>query len=208
MSERPATKARRVLAARERIGWRVVRITGSHRTPARPFIPPGGLRWSMAFGRHRQLVKTGSPAPDFLMPRLEGGEASLKDITAKGPALLAFFKVSCPVCQLALPFLDRIHASGALSVYGVCQNGPEDARDFQRRYGLSFPILLDPRAKDYVTSNAYGISTVPTLVLVESDGTISNVIESWSKGDVAALGGRAGVNPFRQGENVPEWKAG
>jgi predicted RNA binding protein YcfA (HicA-like mRNA interferase family) len=32
MSEWPATKARRVLAALERIGWRVVRISGSHKT--------------------------------------------------------------------------------------------------------------------------------------------------------------------------------
>ncbi|MBZ5584896.1 MAG: type II toxin-antitoxin system HicA family toxin [Acidobacteriia bacterium] len=32
MNEWPATKARRVLAALQRIGWRVVRTAGSHRT--------------------------------------------------------------------------------------------------------------------------------------------------------------------------------
>jgi predicted RNA binding protein YcfA (HicA-like mRNA interferase family) len=32
MSEWPSTKARRVLAALQRIGWRVVRVSGSHRT--------------------------------------------------------------------------------------------------------------------------------------------------------------------------------
>ncbi|MBZ5585887.1 MAG: TlpA family protein disulfide reductase [Acidobacteriia bacterium] len=162
----------------------------------------------MAASRHRQLLKTGSRAPDFRLARLDGAETSRKDPIANGPALLAFFKISCPVCQLAFPFLDRIHASGALSIYGVCQNGPEDARDFQRRFGISFPLLLDSRGDDYPVSNAYGISTVPTLFLVERDGTVSNVIEGWSKRDVAALGARAGVNPFRQSENVPEWKAG
>ena len=77
----------------------------------------------MAASRHRQLRKTGSRAPDFRLARLDGAETSLKDAIANGPALLAFFKISCPVCQLAFPFLDRIHASGALSIYGVCQNG-------------------------------------------------------------------------------------
>lgn len=36
MSRWPSTKARRVLAALERIGWRVIRQVGSHRILARP----------------------------------------------------------------------------------------------------------------------------------------------------------------------------
>ncbi|HEV2687234.1 MAG TPA: type II toxin-antitoxin system HicA family toxin [Bryobacteraceae bacterium] len=36
MSNWPASKARRVLAALERIGWRVKRQRGSHRTLTRP----------------------------------------------------------------------------------------------------------------------------------------------------------------------------
>ena len=39
MSEWPATKARRVLAALHRIGWRVVRTSGSHRTLRRAGWP-------------------------------------------------------------------------------------------------------------------------------------------------------------------------
>jgi predicted RNA binding protein YcfA (HicA-like mRNA interferase family) len=39
MSEWPATKARRVLAALERIGWRIVRTSGSHRTMRREGWP-------------------------------------------------------------------------------------------------------------------------------------------------------------------------
>jgi predicted RNA binding protein YcfA (HicA-like mRNA interferase family) len=39
MSEWPATKARRVLAALERIGWHVVRTSGSHRTLRREGWP-------------------------------------------------------------------------------------------------------------------------------------------------------------------------
>jgi predicted RNA binding protein YcfA (HicA-like mRNA interferase family) len=39
MSQWPATKARRVLAALQRLGWRVVRTTGSHRTLRREGWP-------------------------------------------------------------------------------------------------------------------------------------------------------------------------
>jgi predicted RNA binding protein YcfA (HicA-like mRNA interferase family) len=39
MSEWPATKARRVLAALQRMGWRVVRTSGSHRTLRRDGWP-------------------------------------------------------------------------------------------------------------------------------------------------------------------------
>ena len=39
MSEWPATKARRVLAALQRIGWRIVRTSGSHRTLRREGCP-------------------------------------------------------------------------------------------------------------------------------------------------------------------------
>jgi len=39
MSDWPATKARRVLAALRRSGWRIVRVSGSHRTLRRAGWP-------------------------------------------------------------------------------------------------------------------------------------------------------------------------
>jgi predicted RNA binding protein YcfA (HicA-like mRNA interferase family) len=39
MSDWPATKARRALAALQRIGWRIVRTSGSHRTLRRAGWP-------------------------------------------------------------------------------------------------------------------------------------------------------------------------
>jgi len=41
MSRWPAAKARRVLAALLRIGWRIKRESGSHRTLSRPDWPDG-----------------------------------------------------------------------------------------------------------------------------------------------------------------------
>jgi hypothetical protein len=112
------------------------------------------------------------------------------------------------VCQLALPFLERIHAGGKLPIYGISQHGERDTRDFNREFGVTFPTLLDPEDQDFVASNAYGISSVPTLFLVGPGGEITRVIEGWNKKEIAWLGEQTGVDPFRPGEYVPEWKAG
>ena len=50
-------------------------------------------------------LNAGVLAPDFTLPTVQGGQVSLRQALAKGPVVLVFFKVSCPVCQYALPFL-------------------------------------------------------------------------------------------------------
>jgi peroxiredoxin len=166
----------------------------------------------MAARRQRTLLDSGSPAPGFRLSRLEGGEAggeaTLADLTARGRVLLVFFKVTCPVCQLTLPFLERIHAAGTLAICGISQNDARDTREFKSYFGVTFPMLLDSEDEEYPASNAYGISSVPSMFLVEPDGAISRVIEGWNKMDMEALGAAAGLTLFRPEDNVPAWKAG
>ncbi len=51
---------------------------------------------------------TGKLAPDFTLPTLDGKQFSLHDLRQRGPVVLAFFKVSCPVCQYAFPMYERV----------------------------------------------------------------------------------------------------
>jgi len=164
----------------------------------------------MASQRRRDLLDTGVTAPDFRLERLEGGAVSLSDLTSNGPVVLAFFKITCPVCQLTLPFLERIHSAApeALAIYGVSQNSPRDTREFAWEFGIRFPLLLDTEDSGFPVSNAYGISSVPTIFVVERDGSISSVNEGWGRRDIQSLGRRAGVQALQAGDNVPEWKAG
>lgn len=159
------------------------------------------------FRGRAKLLQPGAIAPPCRLARLDGGETTLAEIVAAGPALLAFFKISCPVCQLTLPVLARLH-SPALPVYGISQDGAEDTRDFNRRFGVSSPVLLDSARAGYPASNAFGISSVPTLFLVEQGGGIGQVIEGWSKSDIERLAARAGAAVFQPEDNVPAWKAG
>jgi peroxiredoxin len=133
---------------------------------------------------------------------------SLAEIIAGGPTLLVFFKVTCPVCQLTLPFLNRIHRSGGMAVYGISQDDVRDTREFLREFGVSFPMLLDSEDAGYPASNAYGISSVPTLFLVERDGKLASVVEGWQKAEIERLGTLAGMQVFRSDDQVPAWKAG
>ncbi len=162
----------------------------------------------MAAHKQHTLLATGARAPDFRLPLLDGTETTLREIVARGPVALAFFKVTCPVCQLTFPFLDRLHGPGTLAVYGISQNDAADTREFNRRFGVTFPTLLDAEESGFPASNAFGISSVPTVFLVERDGAVSRAVEGWSKRDMEWLAGKAGVRLFRPDDNVPEWKAG
>ncbi len=165
----------------------------------------------MAVWRQKKALEAGDIAAPFELPGLDGELRSLEQLKAEGPVLLAFFKVDCPVCQLTWPFLERIHRSaapGQVRVVGVSQNGPRDTASFAAEFGSTFLMLMDPAKSGYPASNAFGISTVPSLFLVESDGAISWASFGFCKRDLEGLGQRFGVEVFRQEDNVPAWKAG
>ncbi len=163
----------------------------------------------MAGTKQRQMLGEGARAPGFQLSGLDGSAHTLSDILARGPALLAFFKVSCPVCQYTFPFLERIHrGAGGVQIFGVSQDQAGATRDFNEEQGVTFPTLLDEAGKGYPVSNAFGIHSVPTIFLVEPDGSISLSGTGFSKRDLEAIGARVGVVPFRPGERVPEQRPG
>jgi peroxiredoxin len=138
---------------------------------------------------------------------MDGKTRTLENVLEGGPAVLVFFKNTCPTCQYALPFFERVH-QGKAKVVGISQDGPEDTAEFAAEYGLRFPMLLDSAEKGYQASNEYGISYVPSIFLVEGDGKIAMAWDGFSKADMEELGERVKVEVFGREENVPAWKAG
>ncbi len=169
----------------------------------------------MAAFKQQEILRAGEVAPGFRLTRLHGGapadSAALADLLRDGPVLLVFFKSTCPVCQMTLPFLERIHrgaAPGSPRIFGISQDDPETTAEFAKRFGVSFPMLLDTVESGYPASNAYQISHVPSLFLVDRAGNIEWSLEGFVKREFEQIAGLAGVIPFQPGENVPEWKAG
>ena len=154
------------------------------------------------------MLETGSKAADFRLPDLAGGTVTLKEILETGPAVLAFFKVTCPTCQLTLPFLNRMSGGLSLQFIAISQDDAESTREFNAEFGVKFRTLLDEEEPGYVVRNAYGISYVPSLFLVEQDGQVSWSDHGFSRRSIEDLGRRAGLTPFRPGERVPEAKSG
>jgi len=118
-------------------------------------------------------IETGDTAPRFSLKALNGKECSLESLRERGPAVLAFFKISCPVCQFTFPFLQRIFertAGQSVSVIGISQDDARDTREFNQEYGVKFPTLVDDAG--YPASNAYGLTSVPTIFLVAPDGKV------------------------------------
>ena len=157
------------------------------------------------------MLETGARAPDFELADMHGERRGLRGLIAAGPTLLAFFKTTCPVCQLAFPFLERIYRGQpehAVSIYGISQDDAETTAEFNQEFGVTFPMLLDTAGSRYPASNAYGISHVPSAFLVEPDGTISWTMEGFDKKALEALGAKAGVQTFTAGDRVPDFKPG
>lgn len=163
-------------------------------------------------------LTSGDLAPDFTLTTIDGHAMNLERLLTRGPVILAFFKVSCPVCQYAFPMYERLikaHPRAGATFLGICQNGVPEAKTFASEYGITFPLALDNEATDYVLSNAFGITNVPTLFYIDPNGEIEVSSVGWSKADVeevnamlADLGGQKAPRLWRAGEDVPAFRAG
>jgi peroxiredoxin len=164
----------------------------------------------MASAKSNRTLEAGARAPDFDLQKLEGkGSQTLSAARAGGRVVLAFFKISCPVCQYSLPFLERIHqGSKETRLFAISQDDASDTRKFHREFGITMPTLLDTEEKGYPASNAYGLTNVPSMFLIEPDGAISWSLIGFHKKELEALGAQFGVSTFRPGDNPPESKAG
>jgi peroxiredoxin len=151
------------------------------------------------------MLAAGDRAPDFEIAAAEGGRKALKDLLASGPVLIAFYKVSCPICQFTFPFLERLHRAG-VNVVGVSQDDAESTREFSEEFGLTLPMLVDDRG--YPASNGFGLAHVPSIFLVEAGGAVAMASDGFVRQDLEEVARRSGVALFKPGEYVPEWKAG
>jgi peroxiredoxin len=99
------------------------------------------------------------------------------------------------------------------TILAVSQNDENLTKVFMREYGLSLPVLLDA-TDSYAVSNAYGLTTVPTLFYINQDAEIEQTIVGWDRKEMDAVAARlAEVNGFpvpvfRAGESIPDFKAG
>ena len=125
------------------------------------------------------------PAPQFSLASRAGGEVSLADL--KGPVVMINFWASwCGPCRQEFPALDQIYAKykpmGFTLVAINVESEKSDAEKFLSATPASFPILFDP---DNTVSGKYGVSAMPTTVLVDRQGRVRWQHRAYKPGDEA-----------------------
>jgi peroxiredoxin len=124
-------------------------------------------------------LDAGDQAPDLniSIPDAGGETRMIADALRRGPVLLGIFKSSCQASKSMFPILERVYQryhDHGLTVYGVSQDSPTVTRSFARRYGITFPLLVE--GDNYPVSRRFDIFATPTVYLIRPDGTVVSSI--------------------------------
>ncbi|RON57886.1 peroxiredoxin-like family protein [Pseudomonas frederiksbergensis] len=141
----------------------------------------------IASGAPDRALKAGDAAPAFLLPDPDGEMVSSKELLAKGPLVLTFYRgVWCPYCNYDLQAMEEarhsIEALGATLV-AVSQQTAANSRKSRRDNKLGFPILGD---KGGDLAAAFGVRwNVPDYLqpihkAVGADISVFNGEDSWT----------------------------
>jgi len=118
------------------------------------------------------LLKAGTVAPAFSLPRLSGG-APVSLVGFRGtPVILNFFASWCPHCQAELNAVATVarETSGRVAVVGVDSNDTSSAA--ARLLGAAhatYPVGVDAHAK---VASAYLLTALPVTYFVSAQGRV------------------------------------
>lgn len=128
--------------------------------------------------------RTGNePAPAFSLPTRDGGSISLADL--KGQVVMINFWASwCGPCRQEFPVLDEMYRKYrpmGFALLGVnVESGTVDAERFLQKTPVSFPIAWDSANE---VSAAYGVSAMPTTLIVDRKGNVRWLHRAYKPGD-------------------------
>lgn len=163
------------------------------------------------------MLPLGTPAPDFDLPRADGGgTVALRDIDA--PALLVVFLCNhCPYVkhvEKALGAFTAEFADKGLATVGICANdveqypddAPERLVEQAARAGFTFPYLVD---SDQQVARAYRAACTPDFFLYDAERRLAyrgQFDDTRPKTGQEANGAslRAAVEHVLAGQPVPE----
>ena len=111
------------------------------------------------------------PAPDFSLPRLDGGTVRLEAFSGK-VVLLNFWATWCAPCLKEMPALEalwRRHRDQGLVVLAVNvdRGKPKSVAKWVDRLGLTLPVALD---REGGVRRDYEVIAMPMTYLIGADG--------------------------------------
>ena len=103
----------------------------------------------IASGAAERALQAGERAPEFTLKDANGDDVSSRDLLAKGPLVVTFYRgVWCPYCNMDLQALQEalgdIRDRGG-QLIAISPQTQTNSRKSLRDNNLTFPILSDPR---------------------------------------------------------------
>lgn len=118
----------------------------------------------------------GEPAPDFMLPNLQGEPVSLASLRGR-PVIVYFWATWCHYCLETMPELQSLrqqHQPAGLEILAVnILESADKVRAHARRHGLTLPILLDQEGR--VTQN-YAVRATPAYYLIDRSGNVREIL--------------------------------
>lgn len=111
---------------------------------------------------------SGKPAPDFVLPDLDGQSWQLSQ--ARGQTLLInFWATWCEPCRREMPALSRLHEAMAgkdFQVIGIHVGPSKEIGRFLEETLVSFPILIDAD----LALEDWNVPMLPATFLIDAEG--------------------------------------
>ncbi len=116
-------------------------------------------------------IKSGEPAPDFVLNDISGNPVRLSDFRGKF-VVLEFWATWCPPCKLAIADLNELQAKQMEEEFVLLSISTDweisTVESFMEDYYITYPVLFDDKG----VSNIFGAYQLPTTVVIGKDGRV------------------------------------
>jgi peroxiredoxin len=151
---------------------------------------------------NRSGLKAGETAPEFTLPRVDGGELSLADLRG-GRVLLVFSDPNCGPCDELAPRLQELHLMRPeLQVVVISRRDADATRAKAESLGLTYPIVVQ---KQWEISLQYGMFATPIGYLIDEQGVLLSDVAVGVEPILALVEERTsvgGMEPSRNGKDA------
>jgi peroxiredoxin len=146
----------------------------------------------------QKIALLGKPAPDFHLTSLDGRTISLADYRGKEKLVLVFWATwnngSHPAMMLLAEMYQRAHTPESdFDIVAIAVDDEQGAvKQFVGDSKIAFPVVLD---RNRAITNAYGIRSIPTLLIVDPDGKVTYGSAGFAQGRQNEFAQRLGLRP-------------
>jgi len=118
-------------------------------------------------------IESGTSAPDFTFPGLDGKMVSLSDYKGK-VVLVNIWATWCPPCVDEMPSMEKLYQkfkrkNFEILAVSIDEPGLKAVAPFMKKSSLTFPALIDSEG---TIKTVYGITGIPESFIIDKQGIL------------------------------------